>query len=88
MIELTEEQLGKIIKLISDAYTTKIIEVNDGNDDKRYRVSAIQQNGYNRIVAHLVLEEDGEINFYFNPDEHSDLILHTIWVFKDYKWKV
>jgi hypothetical protein len=81
-VELTEEKLNEIIDVLQQAYTTEKIEVNDGeraDGNREYEV--VSTNDKNKRLAHLVLEEDDSVRFYFNPNEHSDFVITTIPVF-------
>jgi hypothetical protein len=75
-MKIKKEKLDKIIDVLQKAYTTGEIEVNDGNGNRVYQI--VDKTHKNSILAHLVMEEDESIRFYFNPNEHSDLVIATI----------
>jgi hypothetical protein len=75
-MELETDTLHKIIDKTCHAYENNTIEVNDGdngNGNKEYRI--VKRKTSKTKLAYLVLEEDSEVNFYFNPDHNSDLVL-------------
>ncbi len=76
-MEIKEDTLRKIIEKIHASHNLPTIEVNDGEGDKEYFVAR----GLDKCTdkkAYLVLETDGEVNYYFNPNERDDLILDIV----------
>ncbi len=79
MIE-NDEMEQRILKEIGNVLMGRQIDVNDGDDGDGSR--EYDFNVGSRIYAHLVIEEDGEINWYLNPDDRSDYVLFAIPVEK------
>ena len=71
--DIDSEILARVIDKLDEAYHHKRIRVNDGEDecDRIYDLSPNKKG----LVAFLTIEEDGEVNWYFHPSQHSDLIV-------------
>jgi len=78
-MEIEKEKLEEMIDAVQKAYLTGKVEVNDGDNgdgNKEYEITNDKNKGMG--IAHLVLEEDDSVRWYFNPNEHSDLVIAVI----------
>ena len=86
-----ESVIKEVVDALFMALKLEVIEVNDGDDEyeqgREYLLRGSNEEHF--FMAHLVVEEDCSVRWYFHPNEHSDLVLFAIGVLPqcEEQWK-